>query len=230
MRALPLLALLSVVSSTSALAADKVTESRKIGDFQKIAVSGGPTLEVKKGPTSLTLEGARDDVARYTTEVVGGELRIRSTSKGLFNSIGPVIIRVTTPSLSRLEASGGVHASLSDVAGPKFGANLSGGVQLDASKLAVDSMEMEASGGVTMNLSGKARDVKLNLSGGVELKGKNLETAQVMIDASGGCSADLTIKESVIGDISGGVGLTVRGNPPKSRVNTSGGADVDYID
>lgn len=230
MRALPLLALLSVVSSTAALAADKVTESRKIGDFQKLSVSGGATIEVKKGPTSLTLEGSKDDLARYTTEVVGGELRIKHQSKGIFSSTGPVTIRVTTPSLSRLDASGGVHASLSDVAGPKFGVNLSGGVQLDAPKLAVDTMELEASGGVTLNLSGKARDVKLNLSGGVELKGKDLETAQVMIDASGGCNADLTVKESVIGDISGGVGLTVRGNPPKSRVHTSGGADVDYKD
>jgi hypothetical protein len=227
MRALPLLALLSVVSSTSALA---LTEARKIGDFQKISISGGATLEVKKGPTSLTIEGAKDDVARYTTEVVGGELRIRNKSTGLFKNGGPVTIRVTTPSLARLDASGGVHASVDDVAGPKFGVNLSGGVQLDAPKLAVDSMELEASGGVTLNLAGKARDVKLNLSGGVELKGKNLETAQVMVDASGGCSADLTIKESVIGDISGGVGLTVRGNPPKSRVHTSGGADVDYVD
>lgn len=230
MRALPLLALLSVVSSNAALAADKVTESRKIGDFQKLAVSGGATLEVKKGPTSLTIEGAADDVARYTTEVVGGELRIRNKSTGLWKNGGPVVIRVTTPSLSRLEASGGVHASVNDVAAAKFGVNLSGGVELNAPKLAVDSMELEASGGVTLNLSGKARDVKLNLSGGVELKGRDLEAAQVMIDASGGCSADLTIKESVLGDISGGVGLKVRGNPPRSRVHTSGGADVDYVD
>ena len=229
MRAIPFLAILSVVSSTSALAADKVTETRKIGDFQRLTISGGANLEVTKGATSLTIEGAREDVARYTTEVVDGELRIRNKSKGLFQNGGPVLIRVTTPSLSRLEASGGVHASIADVAGPKFGVNRSGGVQLDAPKLAVDSMALEASGGVTLNLSGKARDLKLNLSGGVELKGKDLETAQVMVDASGGCSADLTIKESVIGDLSGGVGLTVRGNPPKSRVHTSGGADVDYV-
>lgn len=89
---------------------------------------------------------------------------------------------------------------------------------------------MEASGGVTMNVSGRASSAKLNLSGGVELKGKSLEVAQVMVDASGGCNADLTVKESVIGDISGGVGLTVRGNPPKSRVHTGGGAEVNYVD
>lgn len=72
--------------------------------------------------------------------------------------------------------------------------------------------------------------MRMNLSGGVELKGKGLEIAQATVSASGGCTADVTVKESVTGDISGGVGLTVRGNPPKSRVHTSGGADVQYVD
>lgn len=229
MRALPLLGLLAVVSSTSALAA-RVTETRKIGDFQSIEVSGGVILEVQKGPTSLTIEGESESVKLYTTEVVGNVLQIKSKSKSWNQDRGELTVKVSTPSLSRLEASGGVRASLTDVAAPKFSADLSGGVQLDAPKLALDTLELEASGGVTLNLSGKARDAKLNLSGGVELKGKGLEIAKVKVDASGGCNADVTVKESVIGDISGGVGLTVRGNPPKSQVHTGGGADVHYVD
>ncbi|MDP3152581.1 MAG: head GIN domain-containing protein [Archangium sp.] len=228
MRALPLLGLLAV-SSTPSLAAT-VTENRKISDFQVIEASGGVILEVKRGPTSLTIEGDAEAVKLYGTEVVGNVLKLKSKTKSWNQSRGEILVKVTTPSLSRLEASGGVRASLTDVAAPKFSAELSGGVQLEAPQLAVDTLELEASGGVTMNLSGKARDAKLNLSGGVELKGKGLEIAKVKVDASGGCNADLTVKESVIGDISGGVGLTVRGNPPKSQVHTGGGADVHYVD
>ncbi len=228
MRTLPLLGLLAV-SSTSSLAAT-VTENRKISDFQVIEASGGVILEVKRGPTSLTIEGDAEAVKLYGTEVVGNVLKLKSKTKSWNQSRGEILVKVTTPSLSRLEASGGVRASLTDVAAPKFSAELSGGVQLEAPQLAVDTLELEASGGVTMNLSGKARDAKLNLSGGVELKGKGLEIAKVKVDASGGCNADVTVKESVIGDISGGVGLTVRGNPPKSQVHTGGGADVHYVD
>ncbi len=227
MRALPLLALLSVVSSTQALAA--VSESRKIGDFTGIEVSGGVILEVKKGPTSLTIEGDAALVKNYSTEVVGGVLQIKNKSKAWFKNASELTVKVTTPSLSRLDASGGVRASLVDVAGPKFSVELSGGVQLDAQKVALEALDLEASGGVTVNISGKAQNAKINLSGGVELKGKSLEIAQAMVNASGGCTADLTVKEAVVGDISGGVGLTVRGNPPQSRVHTSGGADVDYV-
>lgn len=227
MRALSLLALSLAVSSTAALAA---TESRKIADFSAIEVGGGVTLEVKKGATSLTIEGSPEAIKRYETEVKDGVLRIRNTSKAWFKNDGEVTIRVTTPSLSRLNASGGVHASLLDVAAPKFAAELSGGVDLDAPKLALDTFDLEASGGVNLTMSGKARDARMNLSGGVELKGKGLELAQLQVNASGGCTADLTVKESIAGDISGGVGLTVRGNPPRSRVHTGGGADVNYVD
>ena len=227
MRALSLLALSLAVSSTAALAA---TESRKIADFSAIEVGGGVTLEVKKGATSLTIEGSPEVIKHYETEVKDGVLHIRNTSKAWLKNDGDVTIRVTTPSLSRLNASGGVHASLTDVAAPKFAAELSGGVELDAPRLALDTFELEASGGVNLTISGKARDARMNLSGGVELKGKGLEIAQAQVNASGGCTADLTVKESIAGDISGGVGLTVRGNPPKSRVHTGGGAGVDYVD
>lgn len=227
MRALPLLALLAV-GSTSAFA--RVTETRKIADFAAIDVSGGVTLEVKKGPTSLTIEGDPEVVKAYATDVVGDVLKIHNTAKTWFKSTGDVIVRVTTPSLSRLEASGGVHASLVDVAAPKFSADLSGGVDLSAQKVQLDSLNLEASGGVTVAMSGKARSAKLSLSGGVEVKAKNLEVAEVAVDASGGCNLDITAKDSITGEASGGVGLTVHGKPPKSRVHTSGGADVEYVD
>ncbi len=226
MRMLTILALGVAVSSTAALAA---TESRKVADFAGIEVGGGVTLEVKKGATSLTLDGAPDVIKAYQTEVKDGVLHIRNTSKSWFKN-QDITIRVTTPSLSRLEASGGVHATLTDVAAPKFAAELSGGVEFEAPKLAVDTLDLNASGGVNMTLSGKARDVRMNLSGGVELKGQSLEIAQATVNASGGCTVDVTIKESVAGEISGGVGLKVRGSPPKSRVHASGGADVQYVD
>lgn len=228
MRALPLsLGLFAVVSSTQAIA---ISESRRVTDFTAIEVSGGVRLEVKKGPTSLVIEGEPEVVTNYSTEVVGGVLRIKNKSRSWFKDIGELTVKVTTPSLSRLDASGGVRASLIDVAAPKFAVDLSGGVQLDAPKLALDSLELKASGGVTVNVSGKAQNAKINLSGGVKLKGKSLEIAQVLVDASGGCNAELSVKEAIVGDISGGVGLTVRGHPPKSQVHTSGGAEVKYLD
>jgi len=71
MRALPFVALLAVVSTTACAgirgSGIKLTETRKIADFAQIEVEGGVTLEVKKGPTSLTIEGDDNIVPLYTT-------------------------------------------------------------------------------------------------------------------------------------------------------------------
>ncbi|MDP1821864.1 MAG: head GIN domain-containing protein [Archangium sp.] len=235
MRALPLLGLLAVVLSTTAVAGVrgsgiKFTETRKIADFSEIEVSDGVNLEVKAGPTSLTIEGDDNIVPLYGTEVVGGTLRVHRKTKERVSTDRELIVRVTTPSLKHLSASGGVHASLVDVVGKTFVAELSGGVELNAPRLAVDSLALDASGGVNVVMSGRAQAAKFNLSGGVEVKAKGLEVAAASVDASGGCQVDVTVKDSVTGEISGGVGLTVHGNPPKSRVRTGGGADVEYVD
>ena len=231
MRALPLLSLLIVVVSTTACAGIhgsgiKLTEARKIADFTQIEVGGGVTLEVKRGPTSLTIEGDDNIVPLYSTEVREGRLVIRRKGSDWLSTQRKLLVKVTTPQLERLDASGGVDVTLENVAAPKFAVELSGGVELSAPNLDLESLDLEASGGVNVAMSGQARAAKLSLSGGVGIKAKELQVAQVALDASGGCNVDITAKESVTGEASGGVDLTVHGNPPKSRVHTSGGADV----
>ncbi|MFT3709151.1 MAG: head GIN domain-containing protein [Archangium sp.] len=224
-----LLALLPVVLATSAFAT-KLTETRKIADFTAIEVSDGVTLEVKKGATSLTIEGDDNVVPLYTTEVVSGVLKIRRKDRGIFRNRNEVVVRVSTATLKRIEASGGVNATLDAVADRTFEANLSGGVEFNAKRLDVDSLNLDASGGVNVRADGSAKMAKLHASGGVGVKAKELKIASVDLDASGGCDLEVTARESISGEISGGVGVKVYGNPPKSRVKASGGADVDYLD
>jgi hypothetical protein len=184
-------------------------------------------LEVKQGLTSLTIEGDERVLPLMSTEVAGGVLRIKRTSKEWLRS--NVKVRVTTPNLTRLKASGGVNVSMTGVTAKNFEAQLSGGVELEAPGLALEALEIDASGGAKVSLSGRARVAKLTFSGGVEANGKELEIDQARVDASGGCTLQLKVKDSITGDLSGGVELTVLGNPPKSRVGTSGGATVEYV-
>lgn len=208
----------------------RLSEARPLAEFSEIEVSGGVELEVKKGPASLTIEGDDNIVPLYTTEVVSGRLSIYRKAPGSISPSRRLKVNVTVPSLRRLEASGGVEARLDGVAEPHFTAALSGGVELDARSLELDVLELEASGGVTLKLAGHARAARFDLSGGVGLDGRELEAGQVELEASGGCQLELTAKEAITGETSGGVQLRVFGNPPRSRVHTSGGADVDYVD
>lgn len=233
MRSFAFLACLVVSSVASAAVTGsgvKLTETRKIGAFSKLDVSDGVQLEVRKGAPSLTIEGDDNVVPLYVTEVVGDELRIHRTTKDWLRTKLPLVVKVTTPSLSRLEASGGVEVSLEGVAAPAFALDLSGGVELEARGLELDALSLDASGGVQLHLDGRVKKAKVDVSGGVALKAPKLEVGELSVDASGGCELDVGVKDMLVGDASGGVGITVHGRPAKAKLHTSAGADVSYVD
>lgn len=236
MRAHGLLLLVPLVASSGCFAAVtgsgvKLTEARKIAAFSKIDVSDGVRLEVSRSSAgaSISVEGDDNIVPLYVTEVVGDELRIHRATKEWLRPRVPVVVKVSTPTLTALEASGGVEVVLG-VAGPSLALELSGGVELEAKGLELDALSIDASGGAELALSGHVRKARVELSGGVSMKSGQLEVGDLTLDASGGCDVDVGVKESIVAEASGGVGITVHGRPAKSKVHTSAGADVTWAD
>lgn len=208
------------------------TEARKVGDFAAIDAAGGLTLEVKRGPTALSLEGEPEAIAAYTTEVKDGVLVIRrkKSARGELPWGSTVTVRVTTPALEKLVAGGGVDVSLADVAtSAAFQVELSGGVKLRATGIRSEMVTFHASGGVEARLEGRALSASVEVSGGVNLDARALQLSIAKIEANGGCDVKLNASKSVKGTVSGGVSLDVYGNPPELRVDASGAATVDRV-
>ncbi|MGV3622590.1 MAG: head GIN domain-containing protein [Archangium sp.] len=226
MRTLLVVALLTPLFAVAA----PRTESRKIDDFTALEVSGGVTLEVKRGATGLTIEGEPEILVNWETVVRSGKLVVRrKTSKSGWHE-EKVSVRVTTPSLEALSASGGVDAVVTDVATSRaLKLKLSGGVKLQMKGVRTDSIAIEASGGVETRLEGAARSASVDTSGGVNLDARDLQLTSAMVDASGGCNLSLRVSKSLKGQASGGVSLDVSGEPAELEVETSGGATVDLV-
>ena len=87
---------------------------------------------------------------------------------------------------------------------------------------------LTASGGTDVNGSGQIEDYALEASGGTDVNLVDLQAANVDIEVSGGADVSLTATASITGSVSGGADVTVHGDPPNARVDTSGGADVDF--
>lgn len=85
-----------------------------------------------------------------------------------------------------------------------------------------------ASGGSNVDASGEAREYSLNASGGSDVNLRDLDAETVELEVSGGSDVDVTATESIVGEVSGGADVTVFGSPANSRLDVSGGADVDY--
>ncbi len=93
----------------------------------------------------------------------------------------------------------------------------------------VDSLErIEVSGGSDLQGSGTVDRYELRASGGSDVDLGDLEARSVEIDVSGGSDVRVYASESIEGEASGGSDVLVLGDPDRSRVDTSGGSDVDF--
>ena len=87
---------------------------------------------------------------------------------------------------------------------------------------------IDISGGADLTASGTTDGYRLDASGGADADLSDLEARDVEVDVSGGADVRVFATDSVEGKASGGANVTVVGDPDRSRIETSGGSDVDY--
>ncbi len=201
------------------------TETRKIGEFSEIEVSGGMKVEVKSGSPSLTIETDKNLLEYLRTEVKGNRLIIRPKDNTSLRASKVIKVVVNSGPLTAVSVSGGIEMELGVMLVKAAKIEVSGGVNLKAEKIDADSLEVDGSGGVDMKLAGQAKVADIDLSGGVKMHAKGLATKVMKIDASGGCELEVAVAEAVKGGISGGVALEIYG-APRVNVSKSGGASV----
>jgi hypothetical protein len=95
--------------------------------------------------------------------------------------------------------------------------------------VAVGSLKrIDASGGADLSGTGTTDAYLVDASGGADVDLSDLEARDVEVFVSGGADVRVFATDSVEGEASGGAHVTVFGDPDRSRIDTSGGADVDY--
>lgn len=198
--------------------------------FTALELAGGLDATVRQGPPGLVLEGDDNILSQYEIVVDGETLKVRPRQGVSLSPSRKVTALITLPTLRKVDASGGVGVLVESGVEKELALDLSGGVDFKAGALALASLKLEASGGVEVELSGSAEFADVNLSGGVHLDADGLSAKTVTLDASGGCDVDLTATEAITGEASGGVDIVIRGNPPKSRLQGSGGTSIRYAD
>ena len=180
------------------------SETRDVGTFDRIEVSGGIGVTVHIGPTQpLQLETHENLHSVIATDVAGGVLKIHGRSSYLAHPAPHVTVTVS--------ALNGVSAS--------------GGSQVTADGLAADTLSIDLSGGASITATGTADVVAIDGSGGSRANLFGLAASSVVLDLSGGSAADVQATADVTGSASGGSRATVRGGAAV-RVSASGGGEV----
>ena len=176
------------------------SESRPIGDFQRIEFKGGGKIEFAVDPAAKCEIEIDDNLLELiSTEVLDGTLVISST--GSYQSSKGLTVRLASTSLNGLIVSGGCDFRGTGLNSDEFKINVNGSgkvnLQGQAKKLSVNI----AGSGDIRSEEFAADDVSVNIQGSGSLVGQANKTLNVEIAGSGSVdyTGDATVTKRILG-------------------------------
>lgn len=192
-----------------------VSQTREIGSFTRLEVSGDVSLNVSlfnRPDPGVRVTAGSKAIDRIRTELVGDTLRVSTKSRGLTigpDPLGAVSISLGVPALVGLRVDGSADVMLSGLSAKAFELRVSGSGDVRA-RGRVDDLEMEVDGSANTNLSRLAT-----------------QNANVRIDGAG--DSELRVARSLELILEGSGNVTYHGRPAvSSRLEGSG--DVQQVD
>jgi hypothetical protein len=207
------------------------TEAREVAEFNSISIGHGFVAEATLGsPASLTLEADENLLPHVVATVSVGRLVVDAPDGTLLMARSPVKLRIVSPTLTAVEASGESKVTAEASPTDSFSIDASGGSSITLRSLSSDKLTAGGSGLSRLIISGTARQASFHLSGGSSIDGRELATETVGLDGSGGSSGTVRATAQVTGGLSGASHITVLGRPPMVNVGLSGGSTIEMAD
>ena len=214
-RAAAVLAALALLALTGCDSGPPVSQTRNLGSFTRLEVSGDVSLVVRlfnRPDPGVRITAGEKSIDRIRTELVGDTLRVSTKSRGLTigpDPLGAVSISLGVPALVGLRVDGSADVMLSGLSAKAFELRVSGSGDVQA-RGRVDDLAMEVDGAADTNLAGLAT-----------------QNANVRIDGSG--DSELRVARSLELIVEGSGDVTYHGRPAvSSRLEGSG--DVRQVD
>jgi carbon monoxide dehydrogenase subunit G len=201
------------------------TETRNVGDYEKISLKGSMDIEFTQGPARAAVIEAEDNVIPYVRlEVHGDELVVDLKDHISLKTHKGIKIRLTAPDVNELalSGSGNIHVTNTLENANPVRVKLSGSGNIEG---AVNSPEVKASsaGSGNIRLAGETKDLEVSMAGSGDFEGADLhsETARVTIAGSG--NADVHASVKLDAKIAGSGDVSYKGNPEvSSKIAGSG--------
>ncbi|SNQ41974.1 head GIN domain-containing protein [Cellulophaga lytica] len=206
-----------------------ITDSRNVGDYEVISVSGFFDVELVDGKEGkITLHGDENIISHIKTEVKNGKLVIKA-EKGMNlspsrNSKLLVTVPVEHINEASLSGSGDIIGKTTLVSNT-FETSISGSGDINL-KVKTKELKASMSGSGDINLSGSATDFTVRVSGSGDISAYDLEADYVKALVSGSADIKVTAKETIDARVSGSGDIKYRGNPKKIESKTSGSGGV----
>lgn len=205
-------------ATSGAPAGPPVAETRAVGEFAKLDVSGHLKLEIVQADRyEVVVEAAPGEAARVRTEVSGRTLRITAKAAGGRRGRDGVDrdlrVVVRAPSIEAVDLSGTVKFTAKALSVPAFRIDASGATSIRIDSLDVESLRLVGSGAVEADLAGRATEQSISLSGAGTVRGARLRSLSARVDVSGAGSVVVNAEKSLRVSLSGAGIVEYLGTP-----------------
>lgn len=176
-------ALLTAACSFSIDVGDTVTQSFDVEDFDELEIKSAFEVDVVVGDeTSVSFDVGEDVVDRLSVEVVDGRLII-DFDDGLFQTSGPLDVRITTPTLSVVDVDGAIDMEIDGLNADDFAVTIEGASKLEA--------------------EGTVETLTLTSSGATNVDFSDVTVGSATVDIDGAATVKVPDAQSVTGSIDG---------------------------
>lgn len=205
------------------------SETREVGSFDGIEISGNFEVELYKGQEGqIELTGAADQLENIITEVENNQLKIR-VKKGRYLKwwkLSKVYIKIPVEEINSCGFSGSGMIKSRDLLSAEFlNLNLSGSAKAYY-QIQTDKLNSSISGSGMIQLTGSAKQSSLNVSGSGSIDAKALNTIQTSAQISGSGRITVLSSEELDASISGSGRIRYSGNPQRISSKVSGSGEI----
>ncbi|MGA2174812.1 MAG: head GIN domain-containing protein [Verrucomicrobiota bacterium] len=181
------------------------TESRAVGSFSKIDLTGSPDVEVAVGPATSVAVTADDNILPVIETTVEGDT-LKIGSKQSYNTSHGVNVKITVPELN--------------------GVSVSGSGDIHVTGLKAGDMEATVTGSGDVTLKGAADHLRAQITGSGDLQAGDLAAKDVRVNVTGSGDATVRATEQLEATVTGSGDVHYYGNPPQVRKNVTGSGDI----
>ncbi len=202
--------------------AEKISERRELGEFNRISMRGIGKMTITQGKEqSVVIEGDKITVSRISTNVSDGKLVIdvgrdwvEKISAGFdFLSSNDIRIIITLKELTELEVTGAADIEANDIKTKSLVLKMIGASAVKVPGLHADTLKTEIPGAGKIVVSGKVKDQSVTLAGAGNFNGYKLESNNTKVVLSGVGSAQLWVKKELEVTIAGVGSVEYYGSP-----------------
>ncbi len=202
--------------------AERKTETRELGDFDRISMRGIGKLYVSQGKKQeVTLEGDDIAISRITTNVTDGKLVIdvgrdwvEKLSAGFdFLSSHDIRINIVVKDLKELEVAGAADIEVKGIKTDDLVLKMIGASNVKVDDLKANSLRTEIPGAGKIRVVGEVKDQSVTLAGAGNFSGHKLKSKTAKVVLSGVGSAQLWVTDELEVTIAGVGSVEYYGSP-----------------